>query len=43
MKIKDYEEYRLKELYDIILQDVSKPKTSFDKKYVVEPVSYTFD
>ena len=42
-KIKDYEEYRLKELYDIILQDEGNPKTTFDKSYVSQPVSYTLD
>lgn len=42
-KIKDYEEYRLKELYDIILQDEGNPKTSFNKKHIVKPVSYNFD
>jgi len=34
-KIKDYEEWRLRELYDIILSDSGDPKTTFDKKYVV--------
>lgn len=42
-KIKDYEEYRLKELYDIILQDEGQPKTTFDKKYLVKPVSFTLE
>jgi len=42
-KVKLYEEYRLKQLYEIILQDEGRPQTNFDKKYAVEPVGYTFD
>ena len=42
-KVKDYEEYRLKQLYEIILQDTGKPMTSFNKEYVMEPVGYTMD
>lgn len=42
-KVKDYEEYRLKQLYEIILQDKGKPLTSFNKEYVMEPVGYTLD
>lgn len=30
-RVKDYEEYRLKELYDIILTDRGETKTSFNK------------
>ena len=39
-RVRDYEEYRLKELYDIILQDEGHPRTCFDKKYVIEPAGY---
>lgn len=42
-KVKDYEEYRLKQLYEIILSDKGKPLTSFNKEYVLEPVSYTLE
>lgn len=42
-KVKDYEEYRLKQLYEIILTDKGKPMTTFDKEYVLEPVGYTLD
>ncbi len=42
-KVKDYEEYRLKELYDIILTDQGDTKTNFDKKYVIQPLGYNFD
>jgi len=34
-RVKDYEEYRLKELYDIILSDQGVPRTTFDKKYIL--------
>jgi hypothetical protein len=33
----------LRELYNIILLDIGDPKTTFDKKYVVKPVSHTFE
>lgn len=42
-KVKDYEEYRLKELYDIILTDTGDSKTTFNKKYLIEPAGYNFD
>jgi hypothetical protein len=42
-KVKDYEEYRMKQLYEIILSDNGQPMTDFDKKYVLEPVSYTLE
>lgn len=42
-KIRDYEEYRLKQLYEIILNDKGTPRTTFEKKYVVQPVSYTWE
>ena len=42
-KVQQYEEYRLKLLYEIILQDEGRPLTNFDKKYAIEPAGYTFD
>eukprot|EP00347_Sterkiella_histriomuscorum_P009677 403340298 len=42
-KVKDYEEYRLKELYDIILLDQGEAKTTFNKKYIINPVGYELD
>ena len=42
-KVKDYEEFRLKELYDIILTDKGDLKTTFNKQYTIEPAGYTFD
>ncbi|CDW74166.1 UNKNOWN [Stylonychia lemnae] len=42
-RVKDYEEFRLKELYDIILTDQGDTKTTFNKKYVIQPVGYNFD
>lgn len=42
-KVKDYEEYRLKELYDIILTDKGETRTTFNKQYMIEPAGYTFD
>ncbi len=42
-KVKDYEEFRLKELYDVILTDKGDTKTTFNKQYLIEPVGYSFD
>lgn len=42
-KVKDYEEYRLKELYDIILTDSGETRTTFNKKYVISPVGYELE
>ena len=39
--MKGYEEYRLKEMYDIILKDGGR-YTKFDKTYLVKPEGYDF-
>jgi hypothetical protein len=39
LKVKDYEEYRLKEMYELILSDSGE--SNFDKKFTMKPMGYS--
>lgn len=41
-KIKDYEEFRLKELYEVILND-SGSSPALDKKFTMKPLGYSLN
>mmetsp|Transcript_27706 Transcript_27706/g.26734 ORF Transcript_27706/g.26734 Transcript_27706/m.26734 type:complete len:93 (+) Transcript_27706:920-1198(+) len=39
-RLKDYEEYKLKELYSVIINDQGSPR-GFNKKQTMKPTGYT--